>query len=413
MRSARRQPGASSRANGNASANTSTNARWIRGAVPAVADAGRGRWSRRAARLRLGGGGPPAIPGGSGGNGGRGGSTATGGGAGTGGNSTAVASARAARHRKRGGGEGGTAATGWKHGRRAAAPRCGGVGWRGRRCRRRGARRRRRHPARRQVRGPDRRARRRREAAYRNGRPTLLTADGAGGFLRVRRPNRRARVNSTVPRGSRTGCCWRVHERPADIRSAVAVSQRWLDGNGLMHWYINAAGTMPLGTGAATDSDEDMAFALLLADRRWGGSGSLTQTYLSHALRQIDLICSSKWTTPRGRADPRRRLRGGRGDQHLLFAPAFYRAFAARRDRAPTGRAWSNRPTPRFAAALNAANGNVSHGLVRLVDTGRGSQAPPNTGHPVHPSWICREPFRLPRITAGTTSRARSTTCKG
>ena len=41
-------------------------------------------------------------------------------------------------------------------------------------------------------------------------------------------------------------------------------------GNGLMNWEINPQGTAASGTGAATDGDEDMAFALVMADRQLG-----------------------------------------------------------------------------------------------------------------------------------------------
>src|SRR5688500_15256866 len=59
--------------------------------------------------------------------------------------------------------------------------------------------------------------------------------------------------------------------------------QQWLDGRGLMDWYINAAGDQVLGGGAASDADEDMAWALVMADRQWGGSGSLGSSYLDIA----------------------------------------------------------------------------------------------------------------------------------
>ena len=43
---------------------------------------------------------------------------------------------------------------------------------------------------------------------------------------------------------------------------------------------------------AATDADEDMAFALVMADRQWGGAGSLDRSYLDYARELIDDI----WT---------------------------------------------------------------------------------------------------------------------
>ena len=66
------------------------------------------------------------------------------------------------------------------------------------------------------------------------------------------------------------------------------------DMSGLMDWYINAAGTMRLGTGPATDADEDMAFALVMADRQWGGKGSLASNYIDIAKDQISKIWNNE-----------------------------------------------------------------------------------------------------------------------
>ena len=37
-----------------------------------------------------------------------------------------------------------------------------------------------------------------------------------------------------------------------------------------MHWRINASGAIT-GNNSATDADEDIAFALVMADKQWGG----------------------------------------------------------------------------------------------------------------------------------------------
>ena len=168
------------------------------------------------------------------------------------------------------------------------------------------------------------------QAAYAKWKTDLLTSDGAGGFLRVRRPNSSgAEVNSTVSEGIAYGMLAAVYMNDQPTFDKLwQYSQLWLDGNGLMNWYINAAGTMPLGTGAATDGDEDMAFALLLADKRWGGSGSLSQSYLSYATHQIDLIW--QFEVDHTRADvltPGDGFAGGAIINISYFAPAFYRAF--------------------------------------------------------------------------------------
>ena len=55
-----------------------------------------------------------------------------------------------------------------------------------------------------------------------------------------------------------------------------------------MNWAIASDGTGVPGKGAATDADEDIAFALLMADRQWGSAGSLN--YLNLAKAQINNI---------------------------------------------------------------------------------------------------------------------------
>ena len=114
-------------------------------------------------------------------------------------------------------------------------------------------------------------------AAYDKWKTDLLTSDGAGGFLRVRRPNSSgAEVNSTVSEGIAYGMLLSVYANDQPTFDKLwQYAKLWPDSHGLMNWYINAAGTQVLGTGAATDADEDMAFALVMADARWGGRGSL------------------------------------------------------------------------------------------------------------------------------------------
>ena len=61
-----------------------------------------------------------------------------------------------------------------------------------------------------------------------------------------------------------------------------------------MNWYIAADGSGPVtsGTGAATDADEDMAFALVMADKQWGGKGALSKNYID--------ICEAARSTTSG-----------------------------------------------------------------------------------------------------------------
>src|SRR6185436_6324761 len=128
-------------------------------------------------------------------------------------------------------------------------------------------------------------------AAYAKWKTDIPTSDGAGGFLRTRRPNSAsAVVNSTVSEGIAYGMLLSVYagDQPT-FDKLWQYSQIHLDGNGLMNWYIGPAGET-LGTGAASDADEDMAFALVAANARWGGRGSLTKISTHLAKAKIDKI---------------------------------------------------------------------------------------------------------------------------
>jgi endo-1,4-beta-D-glucanase Y len=239
------------------------------------------------------------------------------------------------------------------------------------------------------------------QAAYTKWLNDLVVSAGAGGFLRVRRPNSSgAEVNSTVSEGIAYGMLAAVYMNDQPTFDALwKYALAWPDGNGLMNWYINAAGTMPLGTGGATDADEDMAFALLIADRRWGGSGSLGQTYRASAIRQINLIW--QFEVDHTRADvltPGDQFAGGGAVINIsYFAPAFYRAFG--RATGDTAN-WTRVVESTYAVlgrTLSTANGNQSNGLVPAWSTPDGvPQAPAGTSMPTyHQLDSCRTPFRL------------------
>jgi endo-1,4-beta-D-glucanase Y len=102
---------------------------------------------------------------------------------------------------------------------------------------------------------------------------------------------------------------WKAH---AAVTSATGQTA-------LMTWRIGGAG----GTGSATDADEDVAFALLMASRQWGGT--YTPALASDMIGLVftnDIDAGSG--TPKG------------GNQYLTieptnpsyFAPAYYREFA-------------------------------------------------------------------------------------
>jgi endo-1,4-beta-D-glucanase Y len=173
--------------------------------------------------------------------------------------------------------------------------------------------------------------------------------------------------------------------------------QGWLDDKGLMHWYIAAAGDKPLGSGAATDADEDMAFALLMADKQWGGMGSLSKTYLQLAKDMIGKIWALEV------ADYKYLKPGDSwGDASTInvsyFAPYYYRQFA----KVDTANAnnWNMLLQTSYdvlAASLNMSNGNQTNGLVPAWCDSKGT---PNggvfAGAPTNYQYdSCRTPFRI------------------
>jgi endo-1,4-beta-D-glucanase Y len=237
-------------------------------------------------------------------------------------------------------------------------------------------------------------------AAYAKWKTDLLTSDGAVGFLRVRRPNSSgAEVNSTVSEGIAYGMLLSVYANDQPTFDKLwQYSQKWLDSNGLMNWYINAAGTQALGTGAASDADEDMAYALIAADARWGGKGSLTTNYIDLAKTLIGKIW--QYEVDHTRSDVLKP-----GDQGFdgsvinisYFAPAYYRVFGS-----VTGQTanWNNVAKTSYDViekTLNAQNGNANNGLVPAWSTPAGvPMAPSGTSMPInHQLDSCRTPFRI------------------
>jgi endo-1,4-beta-D-glucanase Y len=241
------------------------------------------------------------------------------------------------------------------------------------------------------------------QAAYAKWKADLLWTDGANGFVRVRRPNSMAEVNSTVSEGIAYGMLAAVYmdDQPT-FDGLWQYSQHWLDANGLMNWYINAAGTAlgANGQGAASDADEDMAFALLIADKRWGGGGTLPhgETYLAAAVKQIGLIW--QFEVDHGRNNvltPGDQFAGGAVINISYFAPAFYRAFGRATSKQADWNGVVEATYTVLASTLNAQNGNTTNGLVPAWSTPAGvPQTPPNTTMPLyHQLDSCRTPFRL------------------
>ncbi|HXX66224.1 MAG TPA: glycosyl hydrolase family 8 [Polyangiaceae bacterium] len=99
----------------------------------------------------------------------------------------------------------------------------------------------------------------------------MVTTSGApSGTARVQDP---LNSNRTVSEGIGYGLLAAVYmSDQTTFNELWGYEKQHLDGNGLMNWEIDDEGNTE-GTGSATDADEDMAWALLMADKQWPGNG--------------------------------------------------------------------------------------------------------------------------------------------
>lgn len=244
------------------------------------------------------------------------------------------------------------------------------------------------------------------QAAYTQWKNDTVTSDGAKGFRRVKRPNEPGlEKDSTVSEGIAYGMLLAVYmDDQALFDDLWQYEQQFLDKTGLMNWYIKAdgsgVGSNPSGAGPATDADEDMGFALVLADKQWGGQGKLKSKYIDLAKGQIGAVWNNEvynyqYLKPWPANDlPALNL--------SYFAPAFYKVFA----KVDTANAsnWKKLTDAMYtalSASLNASNGNADNGLVPAwCDTAgkpnggafgaSGGASPTNYQYD-----SCRTPFRV------------------
>jgi endo-1,4-beta-D-glucanase Y len=235
-------------------------------------------------------------------------------------------------------------------------------------------------------------------AAYAKWKNDLLTTSGARGFVRVLRPDSPGEIDTSNSEGTAYGMLLAAAMNdPATFDGLWNYSQLFLDSNGLMNWEIDPNGDGPTseGSGAATDADEDMAYALLWADARWGGKGTLSTSYHDLAVKQINAVWSAEVDHTRNDAIAPGDQFGGASIVNIsYFAPSYYRLFAT----ASGQSGWNNAVDTSYtiiAASLSTANGNATNGLVPAWCTPSGElQAP--SGKPTNYQLdSCRTPFRI------------------
>lgn len=255
------------------------------------------------------------------------------------------------------------------------------------------------------------------QAAYAKWKADLVVP--AGSHMRVQRTatdgiDTCRPLNGTVSEGIGYGMLVAVYMNDQSLFDNLWLyEQQNLDSSGLMNWAPSGpqGGSSGCG-GAATDADEDMAFALAMADKQWGGQGTLSQTYKQSAITQIQKIWGTEiynysW------------VRAGDGtwatnaNQNIsYFAPSYYRVFAALDPKtcAPgtsvatatsmgCDRWWGviDQAYATIGDALNSANGNQNNGLVPgWCNDSNGAPCTAAGGQPFNYQYdACRTPFRI------------------
>jgi endo-1,4-beta-D-glucanase Y len=235
-------------------------------------------------------------------------------------------------------------------------------------------------------------------AVYDQWKTHLVTSAGAGGFRRVQRVAEPGLAKgSTVSEGIAYGMLISVYmnDQPLfDDLWKYSMLHTW-NGTLLMNWYIHEDGNVgsdPNGSGAATDADEDMAWALVMASYQWGGQGTLEKSYSDYAKQLIEDIWKNEIH------DGKLPKNGSSwGDWNNLnvsyFAPSYYRVFAKVSGREAWGTEVIETVYDTIQGNLTAENGNQTNGLVPAFSNATGGAVEGLKHHYQYDS--CRTPFRI------------------
>ncbi len=98
------------------------------------------------------------------------------------------------------------------------------------------------------------------------------------------------------------------------------------NGNGVMNWKISGCGGT-IGYNGATDSEVDVAMALIVADYQWGSAGTIN--YKNDAKTLISAIKNFEVESGSFVLKPGDQFGGSSNTNPSYFAPGYFRAFAA------------------------------------------------------------------------------------
>jgi endo-1,4-beta-D-glucanase Y len=216
------------------------------------------------------------------------------------------------------------------------------------------------------------------ETAYQNWKAAFF--DGT----KVTRPEN---GNDTVSEGIGYGMLIGVFMNDEPMFDALwSYAKSHFDGNGLMTWCQGTGQTGSCNSsGSATDGDEDMAYALLMASKQWSGG-----TYASDAATLIGNIYTHEVS---GNILLPGDSFGSSGLNELdpsYFAPSYYRAFAG----VDSGHDWMDVLNECYTILANAQGGD---GLVPnwVNQSGTGVTVGGAVVDPYFGYDACRIPFRI------------------
>ena len=162
------------------------------------------------------------------------------------------------------------------------------------------------------------------QTAYAAWKSSTVTANGAGGNLRVQRGS--ANGADTVSEGIGYGMIAAVYLNDrATFDGLWAYAQAHFDDRGLMNWHITGAGAIASdGAGSASDGDLDIIWALIMASDQWATSDYLNG---AGALAMLDAMLANSFAGD-GTLKPGNNWGGTQLTNPSYFAPAYFRVFA-------------------------------------------------------------------------------------
>lgn len=233
--------------------------------------------------------------------------------------------------------------------------------------------------------------------AYEAWKVATLSSEGASGFLRVRKPDSGTVIGSTVSEGMGYGLLLSVYFGEQEVFDQLwKYTELYLNDDGLMDWEVDPKGKI-IGTGAATDGDEDIAFALVMAARQWGGQGTLSTPYLDLAKTMIEAILMHEVDNSRNSMLLPGDSWGSVDVTNIsYFAPAYFRVFGAVTGKVDEWNAVIDENYAILFRSLNSENGNVENGLVPAWCNSSGEPVVAYSGAPTHfQNDSTRTPFRV------------------